>query len=308
MELVRQRRMGAKLVGIIAIVGLAAIAPASADHEVLPDPGDKIYSLGGTVDVTIGAPTASYLNELYARVNGGPREFIADNKGGVGSTVEDIGPFNLGDEIIFEIDVFPQGSEVSIATYSTGPASRNPDNIEHAVVIECGTLDPVDEPNTCVGRAGDLYVGFEDLDKNHVQYDHDFDDHVFVFEGTLTRRVPTELIANPSLVDVNLSPLVDIYLQVSATLTGPDGPIAGKEISFHSTGPISLLDEPLCTGLTDSNGLASCGALLDGDPTIIDTILGIGQYEARFAGTLDAQSATDIGPIVAVLGTELLAT
>jgi DNA-binding beta-propeller fold protein YncE len=83
-------------------------------------------------------------------------------------------------------------------------------------------------------------------------------------------KLPTKLTATPAvLAGLNL------YLfNLTATLTGPSGPISGQTISF-SAGSTAV-----CSAVTGANGTASCSGLAQAL-----SILGAGGYTATFAGS-----------------------
>lgn len=141
----------------------------------VPILGGQLFYTGGNVNVTVLPASAAFTSELnlYPDPTPAPRFFLATNRQ-TGRTVT-FNPaalgFSTGDELIFGIRII-SGSPL-FETYFMGPASRNRDNIAHAVVnmIAANTFD----------------VGFEDLFGGG---DRDFNDNVFRFFGGLVSPVP----------------------------------------------------------------------------------------------------------------------
>ena len=133
---------------------LMAAGPLSAARII----GGQLFATGGNVTVEVLPATAGYTSELHL-ISPGPDRFIALNHD-VG-TVVNLGSFPAGVELVFGIYVRDTGD-----TFQMGPASRNPDGIEHAGVDNTGP--------------GVAIVGFEDLLQGG---DLDYDDNVFKFTG-----------------------------------------------------------------------------------------------------------------------------
>ncbi len=140
--------------GLILGLLLMAARPLSAAGII----GGQLFATGGEVVVEVQPATAGYTSELHL-ISPGPDRFIALNTQ-VG-TVVNLGSFPAGVELIFAIYVQNTGD-----TFQMGPASRNPDGIEHAGVDNTGP--------------GVAIVGFEDLLGGG---DLDYDDNVFKFTG-----------------------------------------------------------------------------------------------------------------------------
>ena len=83
----------------------------------------------------------------------------------------------------------------------------------------------------------------------------------------------TVLKANPSIAQI--LPGLKIYLTLSARLTTSAGnPVVGEPIVFTAGGHF------VCSGITNLNGTAACGGLLNG---VLRSVLALG-YTASFAG------------------------
>ena len=136
---------------------LMAAGPLSAAGII----GGQLFATGGNVTVEVLPASAGYTSELHL-ISPGPDRFIALNHD-VG-TVVNLGSFTAGVELVFGIYVRDTGD-----TFQMGPASRNPDGIEHAGVENTGP--------------GVAIVGFEDLLRGG---DLDYDDNVFKFKKQLT--------------------------------------------------------------------------------------------------------------------------
>jgi hypothetical protein len=139
---------------------LGAIALAAAAGAAQAQPGGQFFSTGGMVHVEILPSTAGFSSELHLYSPGGDT-FIGLNSD-VGLTA-DLGPFTLGDELIFGIFVRDTGD-----TFVMGPGSRNADGVPHNVITPI-SLTSYD-------------VGFEDLFGGG---DLDYDDNNFRFTGQL---------------------------------------------------------------------------------------------------------------------------
>ncbi|HWE66118.1 MAG TPA: hypothetical protein VG298_05690 [Acidimicrobiales bacterium] len=79
----------------------------------------------------------------------------------------------------------------------------------------------------------------------------------------LIYRYPTNLTAAPAILSV--SPLTLSLLTLTATLTGPHGPVSGANVTFTVQISPARRDSPgsfqtLCTTTTNSKGVATCAA------------------------------------------------
>ncbi len=83
---------------------------------------------------------------------------------------------------------------------------------------------------------------------------------------------PTTLAAYPSVAQL---PGAGLTLTLSARLTTVDGiPVPGQTVAFSAGG------HPVCTAVTSSTGVASCGGII---PGVLDSVLALG-YDASYAG------------------------
>jgi hypothetical protein len=97
------------------------------------------------------------------------------------------------------------------------------------------------------------------------------------FAHVLWTRAPTVLTAKPALLSLVV---LNLYGPLSATLTSPNGPVAGRVIQFSAAGA------PLCTATTDANGVATCSGV-----QFLQAVLADG-YTAAFAGDAQYQAST----------------
>ncbi|MEX2193930.1 MAG: cutinase family protein [Thermoleophilaceae bacterium] len=98
---------------------------------------------------------------------------------------------------------------------------------------------------------------------------------------------PSELVAKPALLQLNP---FELNLGPSAVLTGgtPLQPVAGKTIDFSAGG------QAICSARTGPDGRAACADGL----SLLQSILVLGAYEARFAGDFDLAPARAQGTLV----------
>lgn len=162
--------------GVLTALTMATTAHAQAPAGL----GGSLYSLGGEVTIDPQPATAGLRSELW--IVSPEVRFIAYNeRTGLIDPVQDpvtIGPYPAGAELIFEIRVPSQGN------FQTGPGSRNPDGLPHAVVTPDGV--------------NSYLVGFEDLLDGG---DRDYDDNVFRFTGSLAPVVPPDCSALTASAD-----------------------------------------------------------------------------------------------------------
>lgn len=307
----RRARLIAALGVLAIVVTVGGVQTAdAAEFECEPpacDIGASVIATGGALTVTLEEKNASDESHLFViDPDDNSRHFVGSNFDPPGTMVDVtalIGAQDGGTEIIFEIENL--GSE---CMFSTGPAARNPDGIEHAGVVELGNQN---------GNQA-VRVGFEDLFwrgedgsapincpnpayHGSTNSDRDYNDNVFKMTGLVVNPLPVLLEANPAIVDV--LGLTLYFPQLSATLRdGAGNPIGNREIVFTATSTLLGSGEEICRARTDSTGLASCGGLEEE----IASILGLG-FDASFAGDGLYQAAEDHGPIVAVApGLEVL--
>jgi hypothetical protein len=160
----------------IATVALSLVFLASARTvQAVPILGGQLFYTGGTVTVESLPVTSGLTSELglYDATFNRLLFIMNDEPSG---TVVTFDPSALGvavgAELIFGIRILPAGG----SEFFMGPASRNPDNIMHAIVDDLGT--------------GTLIVGFEDLFNGG---DLDFDDNRFSFTGGVVAPEPATL-------------------------------------------------------------------------------------------------------------------
>jgi len=130
---------------------LGAAATFAAAGNATAALGDLVYALDGETDVVATFETnggAGYTNILFVA---SPRSItdIFNNQEAEEGDQLILGRFSPLDEIRFGIDVYPNGlSGGLVATYFSGPASRNGDGFAHAIVTNIG--------------GGSVRVAFED--------------------------------------------------------------------------------------------------------------------------------------------------
>lgn len=153
----------------------AIVLPTDARAVPVSDPrlGIKVFAGTGNVIATFRGHGAAFSNDLYLDLGplgptGGDLFVFNNHTASIGDTV-DLGSFTPGTELIFRLHVNNTGYD-----FFTGPASRNPDGIAHALVDL--TLFP-----------GETYVGFEDLFGGG---DRDFNDIMYSFSNTTTAPIP----------------------------------------------------------------------------------------------------------------------
>jgi hypothetical protein len=183
------RRGGVALGVFIVLLLTASFASA---QESPPGLGDRLFSLGGLVTIDPQPTTAALPSELWLVA---PEErFIANNErpGDPEQENVEIGPYPVGSELIFEIRVDSQGN------FRTGPGSRNPDGIPHALVTPVGN--------------DSFRVSFEDL---YGGGDRNYNDNVFNFTG-VAAAIP------PVAEDQTVSTFEDEPVDITLTATDQD--------------------------------------------------------------------------------------
>lgn len=231
-------RLVAACAGVLAALTITTTASAQAPAGL----GGQLYSLGGEVTIDPLPATAGLRSELW--IVSPEVRFIAYNeRTGTSDPVQDpvtIGPYPAGAELVFEIRVPNQGD------FRTGPGSRNPDGIPHAVVTPEG--------------ANSFVVGFEDLRGGG---DRDYDDNMFRFSGSLAPVVPPDcsgLTASPNVL------WAPNHTFRTITVSGATD-VDGDPLTYTITGVMQ--DEPV-------------GAAGDDDATAPDAqLLGGGQVNIR---------------------------
>lgn len=125
--------------------------------------GDRIISTGEDMEIQIQRGNGIYQRELYLD-KPGPERLIAPEGAAPGEVIH-LGRIPKGQEIVFSLHVKNNDKK-----FYTGPASRNPDKMEHAIV----------QPR----EGGAKIVGFEDIPKSgdgvYPQSDRTYNDFVFL--------------------------------------------------------------------------------------------------------------------------------
>lgn len=168
-------------------VGAVAFAPSASAVPILG--GHVIVASDGNVVAKFLGHTAGFTNLLYLSSPATYPALIFNNQTAtVGDTV-DLGFFTSGTELIFKIHVVDTGDD-----FYTGPASRNPDTLAHAVVDDAYSLT-------------ETYVGFEDLFGGG---DGDYDDLKFSFTNVRGSATVPDASMTFGLLLAGLSMMVGI--------------------------------------------------------------------------------------------------
>ena len=102
----------------------------------------------------------------------------------------------------------------------------------------------------------------------------------------------TSMTATPAILSV-LPPKADLFT-LSATLTGPYGPITGALIYFTVPVDPSLgTDQVLCTGHTDAEGTATCKAT-----SSALAIISNDGYSVYFGGNPNYEQSAASAPLI----------
>ena len=156
-------RRSTKIKGVmlILILGSALCLPAiSMAGSILG--GSLIVEHTGTVSVTFQGHSASYSSTLFLHNTG---QTLFNNKtASVGQTIELVGTFVAGTELVFGLTVHDTGH-----TFYTGIGARNADGLAHALL------------DNTFGADGETLVSFEDLLGGDKGYDEDYNDHEYSF-------------------------------------------------------------------------------------------------------------------------------
>jgi hypothetical protein len=152
----------------------------TAESLAVPQLGASLFvESDGPVAAKFLGSAALFSSDLYLDSPANGLGIIFNNQTTPVNTMVGLGNFTAGTELIFRIHVNNTGYD-----YFTGPASRNPDGVFHAIV------DDQFAPNTS-------YVGFEDLFGGG---DLDYNDLNFSFTNTTTVPEPaTDLLVGLGL-------------------------------------------------------------------------------------------------------------
>jgi hypothetical protein len=141
-----------------AVLAISLVfSPASAPAAIVLGGSVIVQNTGNVIAEFLGH-TAAFSNDLYLDSPSNSFGIIFNNQTTPVGTTFDLGSFAVGTELIFRIHVNDTGFD-----YFTGPASRNPDGLEHAVVD-----DVTMAPETIV-RFEDIFGG-GDLDYDDLQF------------------------------------------------------------------------------------------------------------------------------------------
>jgi hypothetical protein len=107
---------------------------------------------------------------------------------------------------------------------------------------------------------------------------------------TVSWRVPTTLTTSPATVSAS-GQAVNVY-GLTATLTGPGGPLAGQAVTFTAG------SAHLCAATTNAAGVATCNARITGNATReLARLMSLG-YTATYAGDPCYQGSTATGTLI----------
>jgi hypothetical protein len=107
---------------------------------------------------------------------------------------------------------------------------------------------------------------------------------------TVTWQEPTTMMVTPAAAALSGDALS--LSGLTATLAGPDGPIAGQPVTFTAG------SAALCTATTDAAGIATCDSTIPCDPTSALAVLQWLGYTATYAGNMAYQGSTATGGLV----------
>jgi len=152
------------MLAAVAAAATMSAAPAAAQLVVNTTTIGQRVTVLGTDDVIarFDSRSADIVSQLFLEGRSG---VIFTNRASEVGTEVNLGSFAVGTELVFRLDV-PVSFAGPAASYFTGPASRNPDNVFHAAASSTGTR---------------TYVGFEDVRGGG---DRDFNDLIFSFSNT----------------------------------------------------------------------------------------------------------------------------
>jgi hypothetical protein len=183
-----EKKLFATITHALALVCVAVFSVnASAATTTYGTP--LIVQTTGTVMAQfVGGASAGFTNHLYLDSPTNALGVIFNNHTSTLGDTVNLGSFTAGTELIFRNHVADTDTN-----FFTGPASRNPDNVIHAGIIEGLTDADMDAyeflnglPNGTLLRGGTL-VGFEDTLGGG---DLDYNDLSYLFTNVGTAPVP----------------------------------------------------------------------------------------------------------------------
>lgn len=165
----RVMRAWALKMALGALVGVGLCVGPNAAWAVPILGGSAVVAADGEVVAKFISQGAGFTNQLFLDAPTNGLGVIFNNHiNNPGDTVS-LGFFTAGTELIFRLHVLNTGND-----FFTGPGTRNPDGIAHAIVNDTFAL-------------GETSVGFEDLFGGG---DLDFDDTVFSFTNVVGTPAP----------------------------------------------------------------------------------------------------------------------
>jgi len=178
---------------LLALVAIGALAWATPSLAIPIFGANVIVANTGNVTLTyLGHSSSSIPDSLYLETPSNGLGMLFNSQTTLVGTTFNLGTFTQGTELVFRLYAEdttttttttpgPGGTMTTTTTttptprnYYTGPASRNPDGIAHAIVDDQYALNTT-------------YVGFEDIFGGG---DLDYDDLKFSFTNTRSETLP----------------------------------------------------------------------------------------------------------------------
>ena len=156
-------------VALSVLVGVGLCVGPNAAWAVPILGGSAVVAADGIVTAKFISQGAGFTNQLLLDAPTNGLGVIFNNHVNLPGDTVSLGFFTAGTELIFRLHVLNTGDD-----FFTGPGTRNPDGIAHAIVND--TFAP-----------GEASVGFEDLFGGG---DFDFDDTVFSFTNVVGTPTP----------------------------------------------------------------------------------------------------------------------
>jgi hypothetical protein len=274
----RRRFVSLLTVGVAALVAVAftALDPIGGARAASPNFVQVSPGVPATAGVAFG--DAFFDREVAIGLFDGGTVWLSGSANG-------LAPYNADDSIIIDI-THPDGTT---ATYS------------HFFVNDDCTQDIAIPPTPLVDS--------ETLLKLTTPGNNIFRVRLFNVCGPTGAADPTYLVVKGQPTDLRLSPVVaeiasgnpplvtafPLNLTGKLTETASHNPIEGRTVAFSSGGSV------ICTALTDADGVATCGGLVED----LTAILGLG-IDGTFVGDPYYLGDTDHEPLILLGGQPIL--